>query len=150
MFAAKGIYSNWERLGNIAAAINHLQSVKKQVSQSIKSNYQGTGHPKPDLSVGVRRISDKSEEHQFEKKIIKRLENRRIKQTSNLIGGGYKKYESASLASFNKKIDNLKDGIPSNNEVDEIAPLGINVCSPDDDDDSHIDRDSVLHDDMTD
>jgi hypothetical protein len=35
---------------------------------------------------------------------------------------GRQKFESASLAQFNKKIDEMKVGIPIETEVDDIGP----------------------------
>ena len=29
LFTSKGVYSQWDRLGNISAAISHLQAIKK-------------------------------------------------------------------------------------------------------------------------
>ncbi|KAF8263752.1 hypothetical protein EI94DRAFT_1772848 [Lactarius quietus] len=50
LFATKGIYSNWDRLGNIAAGINYLQLVKKRVTNSLRSGYRGTTHTDVDTS----------------------------------------------------------------------------------------------------
>ena len=53
LFAVKGIYSNWDCLGNIAAGINYLQLVKKQVTKSLMSGYRGSTHTVINMSVLV-------------------------------------------------------------------------------------------------
>jgi len=68
LFAAKGIYSNWDRLGNIAAGVEYLQNVKKQVSKSVKSGYQGKTHTVVDTSMLVWRIANKARELQLQVK----------------------------------------------------------------------------------
>ncbi|KAF8265909.1 hypothetical protein EI94DRAFT_1587312, partial [Lactarius quietus] len=50
LFTAKGIYSNWDCLSNILAGINYLQLVKKQVTNLLKSGYQGSTHKDVDTS----------------------------------------------------------------------------------------------------
>jgi hypothetical protein len=60
LFAAKGIYSNWDRLGNIAATVDLLQAIKEQISSSIRSGYQLKNHKAVDSAALVRRIGDKS------------------------------------------------------------------------------------------
>ncbi len=111
MFAAKGIYSNWDRLGNIAAGINHLQAIKKQVMNSIKSGYQGSTHTSVDTSELVWRIANKAEELQLQELHTDRQANARVKPVVDLTKVGYKKFEMASLATFNKKISAMKQGL---------------------------------------
>ena len=58
----KRIYSNWDRLGNIATGINYIQLIKKQVTKSLQSGYQGITHTDVDTSMLVWRIADKAGE----------------------------------------------------------------------------------------
>ncbi|KAF8237217.1 hypothetical protein L208DRAFT_1249029 [Tricholoma matsutake] len=60
LFAAKGIYSNWDCLGNISAAINHIQKGKIQVAQSMCTSYQRSMHKNVDTSKLVWHIVDKA------------------------------------------------------------------------------------------
>ena len=41
LFCSKGIYSTWERLGNISAIVDLLQSVKKEVTNALGCSYLG-------------------------------------------------------------------------------------------------------------
>ncbi|KAJ7639893.1 hypothetical protein B0H17DRAFT_1216787 [Mycena rosella] len=63
---AKGMSSTWDRLGNISAAIVHLQRVKKKVSAALDGAYKNTGHSTPDTSHLVWRVQ-RSRERGFAK-----------------------------------------------------------------------------------
>ncbi|KAH8986497.1 hypothetical protein EDB92DRAFT_1818309 [Lactarius akahatsu] len=104
----KGIYSNWDRLGNIAAGLNYLQLVKKQVTKSLKSGYRGSTHTDVDTSALVWRIANKA--------IV------------DILTTGYRKFQTLSLATFNKKVANMRQGKPmaSQSEVDEIRAMSSN------------------------
>ena len=148
MFAAKGIYSNWDRLGNIAAAVDLLQTVKKQVSSSIRSGYQSKSHKAVDPAALVWRIADKSLELGLQEKNFNRArsggEIPDLKATVMIKEAGYRKFESTSLASFNKKIEESRQGILTVHEVDEIPALALGLNSHEDEDDGG--EESVLHD----
>ena len=58
LFVSKGMYSNWERLGNISASINYLMLIKKQVARSLQVSYQGSTHTAADGSALVWRIAN--------------------------------------------------------------------------------------------
>jgi hypothetical protein len=62
LFVAKGIYLNWDRLGNIAAGINYLQLVKKRVMASLKSGYQGSTHTDVNTASLVWHVANKARE----------------------------------------------------------------------------------------
>ena len=49
---------------------------------------------------------------------------------------GYKKFEGTGLNAFNKKIENMKKGIPTENEVNTIAPPNFNLSALGNDDDN--------------
>jgi hypothetical protein len=152
LFASKGVYSHWDRLGNISAAINHLQAIKKQVSRSVKAGYQRLNHTAQNTSVLVWRVADKAQELKFQTKLADRPENKNIKPLTNLVEVGYKKFESSSLAAFNKKIADSKVGVLTIQEADDIVPMVFTLNSNDDSYDGDNDRedldstDSVLHD----
>jgi hypothetical protein len=125
LFAAKGIYSNWDRLGNIAAGINYLQLIKKRVTRSLGSGYQGSTHTDVDTSALVWRIAHKSRELGLQCATIDREANTNCKAVTDVIAHGHQKFEASSLATFNKKIADMKQGIPLQMEIDEIAPCQV-------------------------
>ena len=145
MFAAKGIYSNWDRLGNIATGIEYLQNVKKQVSKSVKSGYQGKTHTAVDTSVLVWRIANKARELQLQVKKGGREGNKDAKPVKDLQQTGYEMFARASLATFNKKIAAMKEGLEAPDETDDIAPMNMDISI--DTDENGIEEVSVFHDD---
>ncbi|KAF8223885.1 hypothetical protein L208DRAFT_1411209, partial [Tricholoma matsutake] len=60
LFIAKGIYANWERLGDISAAVNYLQLIKTKVARLMRANYQGSTHRTVDTSQLVWHIANKA------------------------------------------------------------------------------------------
>jgi len=143
---AKGIYSNWDRLGNIAAGINYLQLIKKRVTRSLRSGYQGSTHTNVDTSSLVWRIAEKSRELGLQSVTIDREANSNCKAVADVIATGHKKFELSSLATFNKKIANLKQGIPIQMETDEIAPCQV-IDTVNADDLELSEENSALHED---
>ncbi|KAH8979980.1 hypothetical protein EDB86DRAFT_2768527, partial [Lactarius hatsudake] len=127
LFAAKGIYSNWDRLGNIAAGINYLQLVKKQVTKSLKSGYRGSTHTDVDTSALVWRIANKASELKLQCTIPGRGSNSTVRPVVDILTARYRKFQTSSLATFNKKVANMRQGKPltSQSEVDKIAPCQV-------------------------
>ncbi|KAF8273933.1 hypothetical protein EI94DRAFT_1563157, partial [Lactarius quietus] len=107
LFAAKGIYSNWDRLGNIAASINYIQLVKKQVTRSLKSGYRGTTHTDVDTSALVWQIENKAKELEVQCTIPDHDTNYTASPVVDIFTAGYKKFQTSSLAMFNKKIADI-------------------------------------------
>ncbi|KAF8236102.1 hypothetical protein L208DRAFT_1253347, partial [Tricholoma matsutake] len=70
LFAAKGIYANWERLGDISAAVNYLQLIKTKVAQSMWANYQGSTHKVVDTSKLVWCIVNKAQELHLQEVVL--------------------------------------------------------------------------------
>jgi hypothetical protein len=100
-------------------------------------------------SVLVWRVADKARELNLQKKLTDRADNKDVKPHPNLVVAGYKKFESSSLATFNKKIADSKVGVLTIQEADNIIPVAFTLNSNDDgyyeeleDDREH----SVLHD----
>ena len=121
-FSSKGIYSNWDRLGNISACVHHIQALKKHVSKSVKASYQGSTHSDVDTSNLAWRIANKAQELQLQVKLSNRPTAFQPKPVIDLRKTGRQKFESASLAQFNKKIEEMKVGIPVESEIDDIGP----------------------------
>jgi hypothetical protein len=125
------VYANWDRLGNISAAVNYLQLIKKQVTKSLKTNYQGNTHKNADTRALVWRIADKALELLLQKEIPDR--DVPAKTSVNIRAFGQQKFESSSLATFNKKILEIKSGQKPTPEVDELSPVRLEM-DPDNDD----------------
>ncbi|KAH8983562.1 hypothetical protein EDB86DRAFT_3085229 [Lactarius hatsudake] len=125
LFAAKGIYSNWDRLGNIAAGINYLQLVKKRVTNSLRSGYRGSTHTDVDTSALVWRIANKANELGLQSVITDRGANSDTRPVVDIFTTGFRKFQTSSLATFNKKLADTRRGSQSQSEVDEIAPCQV-------------------------
>jgi hypothetical protein len=95
------------------------------------------------VSVLVWRVANKVQEIQLQKKMVNRSLNQCAKRVADLEALGYKKFESASLAAFNKKIEAMKEGNLTFTELDDIAPLNLSTETPEEDGDNDF---SVLHD----
>lgn len=153
LFAAKGIYSNWDRLGNIAAGVHYLQTIKKQVTTSIKSGYQGSTHTYVDTSALVWRIANKAWGLQLQKKVINREGNKWMKKVVDAVALGYMKMASSSLGTFNKKIAETKEGRATDTEVDDISlcRLAVPISTLDEEADERVEdaEISVLHEDSS-
>jgi len=145
LFAAKGIYSNWDRLGNIAASVNYLQVIKKQVTRSTKSGYHGSSHKDVDPSSLVWRITNKAWELQLQDEVNDREDNA-SKLFPDLRSAGYHKFEGSGLGTFNKKLENAIHGVPTVPEVDTIPPVNLDSTGLADER-INSDDSSLLHDD---
>ncbi|KAH9158718.1 hypothetical protein EDB89DRAFT_1867624, partial [Lactarius sanguifluus] len=125
LFVAKGIYSNWDRLGNIAAGINYLQLVKKRVTNSLRSGYRGSTHMDVDMSALVWRIANKADELGLQSVITDRDVNSDACSVANIFTTGFRKFQTSSLVTFNKKIADRAKGSPDQLEADEITPCQV-------------------------
>jgi len=61
---------NWDCLGNISAAINHLQQVKSQVAQFMCANYQGSTHKDVNMSKLVWHMADTVQDLQLQEYVL--------------------------------------------------------------------------------
>ncbi|KAF8223803.1 hypothetical protein L208DRAFT_1315277 [Tricholoma matsutake] len=66
LFASKGIYANWDHLGNLSATTNHLQKIKTQVTQTMETNYQGSIHKDINTNELVWWIANKAHDLQLQ------------------------------------------------------------------------------------
>ncbi|KAJ7788579.1 hypothetical protein B0H14DRAFT_2231253, partial [Mycena olivaceomarginata] len=101
---AKGINSTWDRLGNISAAIVHLQEVKKKISAALKGVHQSTGHTTPNTAHLVWRVEGKVCSEDMQDFQAARSNNPRGKLTVDVLKVGEAKLKSSTLGTFNKKI----------------------------------------------
>ena len=66
LLTAKGLESTWDRLGDISAAIDYLNKIKKKVSMTLRPAYQGSNHKPPDTSDLVWRVADKVRDNKLQ------------------------------------------------------------------------------------
>jgi hypothetical protein len=104
--------------------------LKKRVSKSVKTSYQGSTHSDVDTSNLVWRIANKAQELQLQVKLLNRPTAFQPKPVIDLRKTGRQKFESASLAQFNKKIEEMKVGIPVESEIDDIGPPDFHLEAP--------------------
>lgn len=134
LFAAKGLYASWDRLGDISAAVDYLQKIKKQVGIGL-GRYGGTTHTTPDTSDLVWKVANKVKELELQIFKLQRQghDNDTVKPVVDILAAGEQKLKSASLATFNKKVHTLINGHSVEEEVDEIP--GVDYGDPIDNDD---------------
>jgi len=89
---------------------------------------------------------EKSQELGLQSVTIDWKANSNCKAVADVITTGHKKFESSSLATFNKKIANLKQGIPIQMETDEITPCQV-IDTMNTDDLELSEENSALHED---
>ncbi|KII89519.1 hypothetical protein PLICRDRAFT_109156, partial [Plicaturopsis crispa FD-325 SS-3] len=129
---AKGMYGSWERLGDISAAINHIQRVKKQVGSALGAKYHGRSHTTPDTSASVWKVFHKVQELNLLKFDADRDGNDATKATVDILKSGEQKLKSSTLGTFNKKLKAFHTGVSiDDNETDELPAVAINVASND-------------------
>ena len=126
LFAAKGIYSTWDRLGDVAACIDAVQCLKKSVGKSLATSYKSQSHQTPDTAALVQRVAAKAKEDRLQERVLNREENKACKVTTDLHAAGQKRLET-TLVTFNKKMRAVIQGkvqdseVPALEEVDELV-----------------------------
>ena len=130
LFARKGVYGGWDRLANISAAIDVLDSIQRSMAASLGATYSGTGHKDADTSDLVWRVARKARELDLNRRQVNRLG----KATTDLLVAGETALKSSSIASFNKKRRELLKGIieVTEDDVDDLAALDILINTEED------------------
>ncbi|KAG6808025.1 hypothetical protein H0H92_005659, partial [Tricholoma furcatifolium] len=123
LFNAKGVYANWDRLGNLSACIVQLQEIKTRVTRSLHTDYHGSTHAERDTSELVWRVADKAAELQLQVTVPDRNSSKPAKLVPDLRATGREKFASSSLATFNKRLDGLKNGYSVEGEADAMLPV---------------------------
>ncbi|KAJ7434402.1 hypothetical protein FB451DRAFT_1467611 [Mycena latifolia] len=131
LLQAKGMASTWDRLGNISAAIVHLQRVKKKVSEALDTAYRNTGHTTPDTSEMVWRVANKVTSEGLQLFEDGRANNARRKLVPDLLLKGENEMKSSTLATFNKKILAMIEGHGFEDEEDDPAMAFGTAPNPD-------------------
>jgi hypothetical protein len=127
LFTTKGLYSSWERLGNISAIVEFLQNIKKQMGASLGAPYTSRTHKTPDTSDAVWKVANKIKDLALHKYKPGREGNDDAKPVANILLLGEERLKSSTLAKFNKKVRRLHDGYAVAAEVDDIPEMGIVV-----------------------
>ena len=87
----------------------------------MKASYQGSTHSDVDTTNLVWHIANKAQDLQLQVKLSNRPTALQPKPVTDLRKTGRQKFESVSIAQFNKKIDEMKAGIPVERELDDIG-----------------------------
>ncbi|KAJ7448716.1 hypothetical protein FB451DRAFT_1411149 [Mycena latifolia] len=133
LFAAKGMYGNWDRLADISAAIDVIDSVKNSVAMSLDASYNGSSHKTPDTSNLVWRIAHKAKELNLNGYDPTRNTNSLVKPSVDILSTGEAVLKSSSLATFNKNRKDLLKGIQVDEEADDLPPMALSLVRPEDD-----------------
>jgi aspartyl/asparaginyl beta-hydroxylase (cupin superfamily) len=118
-------------LGDISAAIDYLNKIKKKVSSVLSSSYQRSTHTTPDMSHLVWRVADKIRDEELQVFRVKRLGNSKVKAVVDILATGEAKLKSSSLASFNKKNSAMVKGHAYEDEQDGIPQIQLAIGVPD-------------------
>ncbi|KAJ7843860.1 hypothetical protein B0H13DRAFT_1909201 [Mycena leptocephala] len=87
LLQAKGMNSTWDRLGNMSAAIVHLQRVKKKIAAALNSAHTSAGHTTPETSHLVWRVQRKVSSEKIQQFDSTRSNNTRGKLTKDISKG---------------------------------------------------------------
>ncbi|KAJ7435584.1 hypothetical protein B0H11DRAFT_1755875, partial [Mycena galericulata] len=131
LLQAKGMTSTWDRLGNISAAIVHLQRVKKKVAEALDAAYRNTGHTTPDTSEMMWRVANKVKSEGLQVFEAGRVHNDRRKPTADILSTGETRLKSSSLGTFNKKILAMIAGHGFEDEEDECPAVAFSPATED-------------------
>jgi hypothetical protein len=144
IFAAKGIYSNWDRAGDISASLNYLRIIKQQVNISLKLQYQGSSHTASSSAKElVWRMANRTRDEKLQETILDRQETYEV--VPDLCVHGRQKFISSSLKTFNQKLKQYIDGkaigedATMYDEIDELPRVVLDLGSESDGDEGEDD-----------
>ena len=131
LLLAKGLESTWDRLGDISAAIDYLNKIKKKTSSTLSLSYQRSSHITPDMSHLVWCVADNIWDEELQVFREKRMGNSKVKAVVDILATGEAKLKSSSLATFNKKISTIVKGHAYEDEQDTIPQTQISISGSD-------------------
>lgn len=131
LFASRGIYSTWERLGDVSSCADYLMKIKKALGLAL-GKYQGSSHTTPDTSSLVWKVANKVREAELDIFKLQREGNELMKPVTNIILEGERKLKSSTLKTFNKNVRKLVAGEAVDDEVDDMVPVAFGEPSYDD------------------
>ncbi|KAK7433561.1 hypothetical protein VKT23_020715 [Stygiomarasmius scandens] len=130
LFTAKGIYSTWERLGDVSAALIYLQSTKKAMGNMIDTSYKQRIHNDADTTPLVWRVERKVLEDKLLEYCPRRNGFERSKAVVDILTTGYHKLRG-SLANFNKNVRILyaedSNDVVDLEYIDEVDDVGLQM-----------------------
>lgn len=101
----------------------------------VGNSYQKKTHTTANVETLVSRISEKAQDLDLNSYIQQREGYQSMKRTPNLLVSGYQKFESSSLATFNKKMKDMINNIEFDAEIDEMVPMEFGTLTANDDED---------------
>lgn len=122
LLTAKGLEATWDRLGDISAAIDYLNGVKKKVSLVMKLSHKNKNHSDVDTQHLVRKVAEIAREQGLQTLNPNRVENTRAHPVINIIDVGEAKIKSSTLATFNKRIQEMVAGRMVTDEEENEMP----------------------------
>lgn len=122
LLSAKGLESTWDRLGDISAAIDYLNKIKKKVCLTLKTSYQSSTHTPPNTTNLVWRVADKVRDEELQKFKANRSGNAKVESTLDIMATGEAKLKSLTLAAFNRKVCAMVNSHSYKEEEDMLPP----------------------------
>jgi len=110
----------WERLGNISAIGDLLQSVKKEVTNALGCSYQNSTRDPTDTAKSSWRIAGAMRDTGLNGGMYDQDGNHMAKKTAFILLVSEKHMKLSTVTTFNKKIKHLHEGY-----VDELHELDI-------------------------
>ncbi|KAJ7845053.1 hypothetical protein B0H14DRAFT_2358303 [Mycena olivaceomarginata] len=123
LLQARGMNSTWDRLGNMSAAIVHLQRVKKIVAAALNSPHRSNNHTTPETAHLVWRVKQRVSTEGIQQFTPTRSNNPRGKLSKDIQKVGEAKLKSSTLATFNKKIIAMIEGHGFDEEEDDCPAI---------------------------
>lgn len=126
-YSAKGIYADWNHLGDISASISHTEATKKKVGKMFDTAYKKKTHSQVDTTDLVWDVV-RAIQHE---NLLDNIVDRKLTLPTKLVrvtdarADGYQKLK-ASIKSFNKRMtaqwsEEVIDAPPP--EEDELLPM---------------------------
>ncbi|EIW75109.1 hypothetical protein CONPUDRAFT_159245 [Coniophora puteana RWD-64-598 SS2] len=123
---SRGMNGNWERIGHGAACIKQAAASKLKVPEILGIYPQSRSHTTPE----TRHITVTALRKVLDKQLLvyvpgRGLSSKTVKPMTDLMAVGRSKLESQALADFNKRLQQLQNGLEVDDEVDDIPPSQI-------------------------
>ncbi|KAJ7918088.1 hypothetical protein B0H13DRAFT_1607761, partial [Mycena leptocephala] len=133
LLQAKGMNTTWDRLGNISAAIIHLQLVKNKIAKALGGPVQSTSHTTPKTEVLVWKVQRKVVNEGLQDFQKTRSNNSSGKLVVDILKVGEAKLESSTVTTFNKKLLAMISGMGYKDDEHECPAMSYGTSSlPDD------------------
>jgi hypothetical protein len=104
-------------------------------------------HTNVDTSALIWWIANKAKELELQSRVPGCDHDSAAKPVTDIYTNGFRKFQTSSLATFNKKLNNMREGTPTQPEVDKISPCQVMEDADADDLEPPGDELSVLHED---